>query len=109
MSDHGPQYEALMPVAAYGTIAATNDRDGLRGSIHSVSRKQPPVTGHRNFNLAPFPTHKQSWSSALLGNYFTATSPAAIFSFQISGPVLCTDSPWLSTATVTGISSTWNS
>ena len=34
---------------------------------------------------------------------------SAIFFFQMTGPVLCTDSPSESTATVTGMSSTSNS
>lgn len=42
--------------------------------------------------------------------YFTSTARlSAIFCFQIAGPVMCTDSPWVSTATVTGMSLTSNS
>lgn len=42
--------------------------------------------------------------------YFTSTARlSAIFLFQIAGPVMCTDSPLVSTATVTGMSFTSNS
>ena len=42
--------------------------------------------------------------------YFTSTARlSAIFLFQIAGPVMCTDSPLVSTATVTGMSLTSNS
>ncbi len=44
------------------------------------------------------------------GAYFTSTARlSAIFCFQICGPVMCTDSPLASTATVTGMSLTSNS
>lgn len=42
--------------------------------------------------------------------YFTSTARlSTIFLFQIAGPVMCTDSPLVSTATVTGMSFTSNS
>ncbi len=42
--------------------------------------------------------------------YFTWTTwLSAIFCFHSAGPVICTDSPLLSTATVTGMSLTSNS
>ena len=41
--------------------------------------------------------------------YLTCKSCSSIFAFQILGPVMCTDSPRESTATVTGMSFTSNS
>ena len=40
--------------------------------------------------------------------YATSMACSSIFAFQIAGPVWCTDSPLISTATVTGISLTSN-
>ncbi len=88
----------------------------LHGCIHGVSQGEVPVSPRfeaTNGSYAPMAPVLASMYQYRVSKHpdyrFKPAIPILIFSRQTCGPILCTDSPFTSTATVTGMSFTSNS